>query len=211
MKYTRVNRWHWVMASLTLLLSGCASNGSPTFSSTWQPSGAQPVSAAGMHIAAVYINDNDGDRRVGEDVLADEVTRYGGVGIPSYTVISDNPQDRERARRVLQQAGVQAVLVMRVVGRGQDISYTRNYWNSSPEHSSLWGYWNHGWGAVHQPDYLRGQTRVGVETLLYSLVDERLLWAGMSHAFDPAAVNSVVREVAQKAVQQMNEENVLVK
>ena len=211
MKYIRVNRWHWTTAGLALLLAACASSPSTTFSSTWQPSGAQPVSAAGMHIAAVYINENEGDRRVGEDVLADEVTRYGGVGIPSYTVISDNPQDRERAKRVLQQAGVQAVLLMRVVSRDQEISYTPSYWNSSPVHSSLWGYWNYGWGAVHKPDYLREQSRVGVETLLYSLVEERLLWAGMSHTFDPAAVNSVVREVAQKAVKQMNEENVLVR
>src|SRR5688572_2305636 len=99
MKYMRANRWYWTAAGLTVLLAACASNPSTTFSSTWQPSGAQPVSAAGMNIAAVYINENDGNRRVGEDVLADEVTRYGGVGIPSYTVISDNPQDREKAKR----------------------------------------------------------------------------------------------------------------
>ena len=211
MKDIRVNGWHLTTVGLAVLLAACANNPSTTFSSTWQPSGAQPVSAAGMHIAAVFINQDDGTRRVGEDVLADEVTRYGGVGIPSYTVISDNAQDRERARRVLQQAGVQAVLLMRVVSREQDISYKPSYWSSSPVHSSLWGYWGHGWSAVGQPGYLREETRVGVETLLYSLVEERLLWAGMSHTIDPTSVNTVVREVARKAVMQMNEDNVLVR
>jgi hypothetical protein len=199
------------MTSLTVLLAACANGPSTTFSSTWQPSGAQPVSAAGMHIATVYINENDGNRRVGEDVLADEVTRYGGVGIPSYTILSDNPQDRERAKRALQQAGVQAVLLMRVVSREQDISYKSSYWNSSPMHSSLWSYWDYGWGAVRQPGYLNPETHAGVETLLYSLVEERLLWAGMSHTIDPTTVNSVVTEVARQVVKQMNEENVLVR
>jgi hypothetical protein len=52
---------------------------------------------------------------------------------------------------------------------------------------------------------------VGVETLVYSLNPDKLLWAGMSETFNPRDVNQVVRHVAEKAAEKMSEEGVLTK
>jgi hypothetical protein len=181
------------------------------FTSTWAPGNAQPVSAHGMEIAAVFINPNQQLRRLSEDVLASEITRFGGIGIASYNIMSADPKNRDLARRKLKEAGVDAVISMRVVNHDQVVSYTPGYWTGSPWHSSLWGYWGYGWGSVYMPGYLETETLVGVETLLYSLDQDKLLWAGVSETFNAKDIESAVRKIAKKAVSRMYEQSVLLK
>jgi hypothetical protein len=197
-------------AALVFFLSGCSSSRTQ-FTSTWAAANAQPVSAAGMQIAAVVISPSESMRRIGETALASEITRFGGIGITSYKILPGDPKNRDAARRQLKAAGIDAVISMRVISHDQVVSYTPGYWTGSPWHSSLWGYWGYGWGSVYAPGYLETETLVGVETLLYSLDDDKLLWAGVSETFNPKDVQSAVRKIAKKAVDKMHEENVLMK
>ena len=197
------------VASFMLLLSACGTT--THFTSTWADNQAQPVSTYGMQIATVFFNSNESVRREGEDVMVNELARFGGNAIPSYRIVSEDPSDRERAKAELEKAGIDAVISMRVVRSERVYNYSSDYWTGSPYYGSLWGYWGHGWGSAYDPGYITSDLVVGVETLLYSLKDEKLLWAGMSETFDPDDVESAVKSIARKAVKKMDEENVLSK
>jgi hypothetical protein len=189
---------------MALVLAACGT--ATRFWSSWSANGAQPVSVNGMQIAAVFFNSNEGVRREGEDVIVNEIARYGGVAIPSYTILPKDPQDREIAKAELAKAGVDAVITMRVVSRERIPEYG---YAGVPYYGSLWGYWGNSWGSAFDPMYLETDLVVGVETMLYSLEDEKLLWAGMSETFDPDDVESAVKSIARKAVKKMDEESVL--
>jgi hypothetical protein len=211
-----MNRLQHIPSRLPIVIAAAAlawacGTTSTKFTSTWKPAGAQPVSAAGMHVAVVFIHSNRALRRTGENALAEQLARYGAISIPSYRIMPDRPGDREVANRLFKQAGIDAVVTMRVVKRDQSVTYTPDFWTVSPVHSSLWGYWAYGWDSAYGPGYLQTETRVGVETLLYSVAEDRLLWAGSSETFDPHSVKSAVRQIAKKAVAKMNEERVLLK
>jgi len=188
-------------ASLALVAAGCGSR--THFFSTWSSTEAQPVSVNGSHIATVFFNNNESIRREGEDVMVNELARFGGVAFPSYKVIPDNPSDRERAKRELEKAGVDVVISMRVIAAERD--FTPDYWASSPYYGTLWGYWGYGWGSGYDSSNLI----VRVETLLYSLEKDKLIWAGMSETFDTDDVEDAVESIARKAVKKMEEEGVL--
>jgi hypothetical protein len=158
-----------------------------------------------MRIAAVFFDGNESIRRTGEDVIAREIARIGGTAVPSYSLIPEDPRDREAARKKLQAAGIDAVISMRVVHRERVGDYGPGYWSASPYYGSLWGYWGHGWGAGYDPTDLI----VGVETLLYSIKDDKLMWAGMSETFDPESVKDAVKSIARKAVEKMQEDQAL--
>lgn len=194
---------------VALWLTACGSPSTTTFTSTWKPSGAQPVSPDGMRVATLFINNNPRTRRAGEDALAHEISKTGALGLTAYSILSEDLRDRERARTMLRDAGINAVVIMRVVSRDTETSYTPGYWIASPMHGSLWGYWDYGWGSVYDPGYLHTEEKVGVETLLYSVDQDKLLWAGMSDTFNPSSVDSAVRQVAKKAIKQMDEDDVL--
>jgi hypothetical protein len=193
-------------ASLTVVVAACGT--STHFLSTWSSPSAQPVSIHGMRIATVFFTENESVRRESEDVIVNELARFGGVAVPSYSVLPEDPRDREVAKAKLQQAGVDAVISMRVVARERVVDYDPGYLHGG-YYGSLWGYWGYGWGAPFDPSFLGADVVVGVETLLYSLKDENLLWAGMSETFDPDDVESAVKSIARKVVKEMDETGVL--
>jgi hypothetical protein len=201
------HRWpSLVLAAAIMAASGCST--STHFFSKWSAQ-AQPVAMSGLRVATVFLNDNESIRRQGEDVMAREVGRIGGVGVASYNILPEDPRDRERAKRELAQAGVDAVLSMRVVARERVMDGSASYFTGSPHYGSLWNYWGYGWGSVQGVGYLDTSTIVAVETLLYSLKDEKLLWAGMSETFDPDDVESAVKSIAREAVDEMQDDGVL--
>jgi hypothetical protein len=194
--------------SCAFALAACGT--ATQFTSTWSDPAGQPVAANQMHIATVFFNGNESVRRESEDVMAEELAEAGTAPIASYRIISENPNDREVAKRMLEEAGVDAVLSMRVVRRERTFSVSPDYWAGSP-YGSLWGYWTHGWGSLYEAGYMTTDIVISVETLLYSLRDGKLLWAGMSETIDPDDVEDAVRSIADKAIDKMLDENVLVR
>ena len=87
------------------------------------------------------------------------------------------------------QAGIVGVVVLRAAGAKKEVSYSPAYW-SAPYYGSFWGggYYGYGWNSVYDPGYLRTDTIVRVETLVYDLKADKLLWAGMSESTNPSAV-----------------------
>jgi hypothetical protein len=70
-------------------------------------------------------------------------------------------------------------------------------------------YWGYGWGAVYQPGYLQSDTVVSVETLVYSLTRDKLLWASTSRTTDPRGLDNLVTEVANATAKEMIRQGLL--
>ena len=194
-----------VLAAL-VLLGGCATT---TFTSTWKAPDVQPVNPAGKTIAAVFVSPDVSLRRAVEDVLAADLTTRGARGIAAYTLLpNERRADADAAREQLKQAGVDGVVVMRVVGKDQRITYTPAY--AFPAYYGGFGpYWRYGWGAVYEPGYLQSDTIVSVETLVYSLQRDKLLWASTSRTTNPRDLRSLVSEVAHATAKEMVRQGLL--
>jgi hypothetical protein len=96
-------------------------------------------------------------------------------------------------------------VIMRVVDRRQEV----NWIPGGPVYGSMWGYWDYGWGLAAAPGYMQTDTIVSVETLVYTLKDDKLVWAGMSDTIDPSTLNSVVGEIAKAASKEMKRAGIL--
>ena len=199
-----------VLAVLGVLgLSGCATT---SFQSTWRNPDARPVTLEGRKIAAVVMTKNPENRRPAETALAEEITRRGAIGIPSYTILADeNPQDPESAQKALAAAGVDGIVSMRVLARDRQTTYVPGQWTNQPHYNSWSGYWGYGWRQVYEPGYLQTDTFVSVETLVYSVVQDKLVWAGMSETINPSRADALVRELAGRVAGKLKKEGLLPK
>ena len=56
---------------------------------------------------------------------------------------------------------------------------------TSTYYTSLWGYYGYGWGAVYDPGYVRDQRIISLETLIFSVPKNTLVWAGLSETENP--------------------------
>jgi hypothetical protein len=198
-----------LLGATALLAVACAST---TFNSSWKAPGATPLNFKGKKVAALVISKEEGVRYGAEDALAREITAQGAVGMPAYGLIPrELTQDKEKAKAFLEKAGVAGVVAMRVVGKDQEISSSpATYWGGA-SYATFWGggYYGWGWGGVYDPGYLRTDTIVSVETLVYSLEQDKLVWAGRSQTTNPDKVAPFVKELTAGAAQQMRKQGLI--
>jgi hypothetical protein len=158
-----------------LALCACAS---APFPSTWTAPEVRSLDPKGKTIAVVFISRDESTRRDGENALAEDLSARNAHGVAAYTLLpSERREDGEAARAVLKQAGVNGVVVMRVVGKDQRIAYTPGY-AVPASYRGFARYWDYGWGTLHEPRDLQSDTPLSVETLVYSLDQGgKLVWA----------------------------------
>ena len=196
-----------VLAAASAL--GCAST---SFQSTWKAPEAGPLNFKGKKVAALVISKEEGVRYGAEDALAREITKHGAVGVPAYGAIpKELTQDKEKAKEFLAKAGVVGVVAMRVVGKDQEISSSPATYYASPYYSTFWGggYYGYGWSGIYDPGYVRTDTIVSVETLVYSLEQDKLVWAGRSETTNPSKVGPFIQELTAKAASEMKKQGLI--
>ena len=80
---------------------------------------------------------------------------------------------------------------------------------SGPLYGGFWGgYFGHGWGYPWGPGLVAGgeihmDTIVTVETLVYELRANKLLWRGQSKTTNPNSVNRVIEDTAEQVADEL--------
>src|SRR5687767_7151570 len=149
------------------------------FQSVWRSPDAASISFAGQKVAALVITKDDSLRVAGEEALVRELTARGFQTVASYRIVPRPEQETAAKARVwYEKAGVSGVVALRPTSREKVVTYTPSMWVSA-SYGSLWSYYDYGWGAVYVPQTTREDTFVVVETLVFSVPLNQLLWAGV--------------------------------
>jgi len=193
-------------AAAALSCAGCAST---PFVSSWRAPDAEPLQVEGARVAAVAMIDQVASRRAAEDAIARELTAQGAIGVPMYTIYADeDPTDEPAARAALEREGYTGLVVFRPVGTEQEIVAPPAY--IGPAYSMYWGgYYGYGWGMPWYGLEIRTYSVVSVETLVYSLRQNKLVWGGQSTTRDPASVDRLVHDTAGKVVKELERQGLL--
>jgi hypothetical protein len=200
------------IAVLTTALAATAAFAGISFTSTWRAPDAGPLNFRGKKVVALVISKEEAVRRGAEDYLAREITQRGATGVQAYGLIpAEVTQDKEKAKEILQKAGVAGVVAMRVVGRDQQMSGNAASFYSGPAYATFWGsgYYSWGWGGVYDPSYLRTDTIVSVETLVFSLDQDKLVWAGVSQTTNPKQVPEFIKQLTAKVASELKKEGLI--
>lgn len=176
----------FVVALLGLGLTACATT---NLSDSWVDPSVRPGSHFKKVLAAV-LNANPWVRRSAEDALVASIKRSEAV--PAYGLIPDSEiGDLERIKARLRTAGIDGVVVMHVTGVDRQLARV------GQGAVSFSGHWSAVQPIVYDPGYLRTDTTVLVETKVYSVADEKLLYTAHSKTFNPADAAKAVQDIAQ--------------
>jgi hypothetical protein len=180
-----------------------------SFVSSWRAPDAEPLQINGAKVAAVAMIEQVASRRTAEDAVARELTARGAIGVPMYTIFSDaDPTDEPAARAALEREGYTGLVVFRPVGTEQQIVATPPY--GGPAYSVYWGgYYGYGWGMPWYGAEIRTYTVVSVETLVYSLRQNKLVWGGQSTTTNISSVDRLVHDTASKVVRELERQGLL--
>lgn len=192
-----------------VLAAGISLTAKTKFQSVWKAPDAATVSFAGAKVAALVIDKDDSLRVAGEEALVRELNARGLQGVPSYRMIpKEELQSAEKARPWFERAGIQGVVAFRVVNDDRRKTYVPSTWTTD-YYQSFWGYYGYSWGAVYTPGYVRNERIVSLETLVFSIPKNSLVWAGLSDTENPKDGQKVVAEVVKEAVAEMRKQGLI--
>lgn len=163
---------------LALCMSACG--GSTTrFEQVWRAPNAE------VHkVVTLYPSQDGAMRRTIEDRLARKLTSRRVVAVPAHSVLGPGDlTDQDASRRTLLANGFDGVVVIRLIGTemfpGDKIT------------SATWGA---SWPTSYE-DYVFDSPVVRVETTLYALRDDTMLWSARTKTVDAQSTNEVIEEV----------------
>jgi hypothetical protein len=191
-----------------VLLAGCATT-STQLVNTWKdPTAGQTRFKKVLTVCACK---DDGTRRSVEDRLAAAIKGSE----PSYSVLSDDQLgDRNRTKQALLDGGFDGVVMLRLVSVDKSSTYVPGQAYVVPMgYHSMYGGWGYGgyaaYGTAYDPGYVRNDQVVNFDTNIYSVANEKLLWASRSQTDNPSSVNSMTDEIIAETVKEMKKQKVI--
>jgi hypothetical protein len=188
----------WIGLCAVLGLSGCATG----LVSSWKAPDAEPFRMRGEKVAAVVMASDQSTRRAGEDALARELSARGAIGVPMYTLVPDAAPDEAKVRAAAEQAGIVGVVVLRPVSIDKELS------SRPATYAGPIGFWG---GGYYGGGEIRTDTIVMIETLVYSLRENKLLWGGQSRTRNPADLNRLIADAARQVADELVRQGLIAK
>ena len=191
-----------LLCGVAIILSAC---GSTTFTSTWKAPDAHRIDPSGKIIAALVISGDKRQRRSAEVYLAHELTIRGANGVAAYTLIGLEHPNVDDAIARFKQAGVQGVVVMRLVAHDKQVIVDPGGFSGSAYTTFGSYYSSYGMQVSYSTGSVQTDEVVTIETLIYSLTKDKLLWAGTSRSSNPDSLQSLVTEVADAVAREVGQ------
>ena len=187
-----------VMTAATVVIAA------PKFVNVWKSPEVARLNFAGKKVAALVITDNQSLQMSGEEALTRELTARGVTGTPTYRFVPrEELKSAETARGWFERAKVEGVVALRPVRAEKGREYTAVVW-SSGYYPSFWGYYGYGWSSAYvTPIGGRDTTTITVETLVYDLTRDQLVWAATSETRDPKNLQDFIKDLVKGAVSEM--------
>ena len=178
----------------------------PKFTSVWRSPDAAAVSFAGKKVAALVITQDDSLRISGEESLVRELTARGLTSVATYRIApKEELQSGDRAKVWFEKANVEGVVAVRPVSNEKRTTYNPGTW-ISPAYSTFWGYYGYGWGNTYIPGTVDRDTVVTVETTIYSVPRNQLLWAAVSETKNPKTLQRFVEDLVKESVKELGKQ-----
>jgi len=185
-----------------LLLTGCATT---HIANSWKnPDFKQTIQFQKVVVMAVAKNETT--RRVAEDELVKAAR--SGKAIASYKLLpSTDLADTEAVKAALKEKGADGLVIVREIDTRKEENYVPG--SVVGVYQSPWTYSSMAAVAVREPGYFETATVLRLETNIYSLADEKLIWSGTSETYDPQDVQTEAKNLAQAVRQTLKKEGLI--
>jgi hypothetical protein len=185
---------------LSIILGSCTST---KITSSWREPGKHLHTGEWNKILVVALLKNETSRRKVEDQL---LKYMNGKGIVSYNYLDGNINkiDEEELRKKIKADGFDGAITMRLVDVDKEKIYIPEQRNLYPEYYHTFSeYYHRNWTFYNSPGYYVVTKTFIVETIVYSIKDDKIIWSGITETFEPDGVKNRTREIAKVIYKKM--------
>jgi len=181
-----------------------------SFTATWKTPEAAAVSFAGKKVIGLIVSPDMNLRMSAEEALARELTAKGVQGVAAYKVIpAEEIRDKDRVKAWFERTGAAGVVIMRPVNVSVEEKPSRVMWQSGYQYGTLWNYYPYAWGASIEISPARTNVTIVVETLVFDIAGDRMLWAGTSETTNPKEAQAFVGKLVDAAANEMRKDGLI--
>jgi hypothetical protein len=147
------------------------------------------------------VSPNPVNRRLFESQFAQALRDRGYQAVAAWSVLPKRPKDeytREELKRNLFKGNFDAILITRLVKQEQQ---SRVVSGAGPVHPTwyegMYGYYHRSYAITRAPSYVEEKSVYELETNLYKVEGEALLWSTRSETVDPKSLEDGVKSFSQ--------------
>ena len=156
-------------------------------------------------IIVVAVTKEEATRRTAEDELAKFI---GPKAVASHTLIpTGDIQSVEKVKAQVDGSGADGLVRVRAVDVREQVDYVPGPM-AGPAYAP-WGAAPYSWGWGYEPGYFTTNTVVRLETSIYSLPDEKLIWTSASETINPGKLKTEVQNLARAVKARLVKEKLL--
>ena len=191
---------------ITALMVGCGP--STKIVKSWQEPGASiEAKNPSNKIVVLAMVKDETSRRVVEDNL---VKRIGPSAVASYTFLTSDvlqSADENKLAEKLNQDKFTHILMVRLADVEEETSYVPG--TTSGYYGGYGRYYGYGAGFYSTPGYYTTDKNYMIETTLYSVNPDKLLWTGTTKTVNPSKIDNTVNAIAEAVSAKMRTDGFL--
>lgn len=189
-----------------ILLASCGT--SAKIENRWRDPAVKVDMSKLNKILIVALVRNDVHRRAAETQLA-EMLKGKGVASYSYFAGEFNAKNEETLKQKLKKDGFDGAVVMRLADVEKDVTYTGTAYPAY--YGRFYPYLSNAWGAYYQPGYFSTTRKFTIETNVYSLKADKLIWSSLTSSVDPASAEKLMGAVSKEVYSKMKKDGFIEK
>jgi hypothetical protein len=152
---------------------------------------------------------DESSRRIVEDNL---VKRMNGKGVASYTIITEEmvkAAKEDHLEEQLTKGGFTHMLLVRLADIEKETSYVPG--STTGYYGGYGRFYGYGAGMYSSPGYYQEDKNYYVETAVYSIVPNKLLWTGTTKTVNPSKMEKTINEIADIVGDKMRKDGFYIK
>ena len=207
------------VSTLALCLLAACSTTTTNISQSYRNPGYEQTVFKKLFVIGVA--ENQESRQAFEDAFANAINGQGGSAATSWGLLPKSEQlTEDEVRSAVGAGGYDGVLITRLLAVDKDQQYTpaSTYTNAQTRYyaggGGLYGYGYYGFygttfAQVHEPGYFKTSTTIRVETNLYSVATDSLVWTAQSDTVDPSSIPDARESMTAAVAKKLKEEKLI--
>jgi hypothetical protein len=209
-----------VLCGSVLVLTACKTTDTH-FSQSYRNPGYEAT--VFRNVMVIGVAQDQKSRLAFEEALVAAIANEGGAARASISVLPNEEQISEDQLHAAIDAGsFDGVLITRVLSVNKSKEYTppkaynnpqTRYYPASPGwgygYGGYYGFYGTTFAEVHEPGYFETSTTLKLETNLYSVATNDLVWTGQSETVDPESIDDARSSMTQAVAKKLKEDRLI--
>lgn len=187
------------------LILGCTP--STTLKSSWRDPETQVKVGQFTKVLVVAFVKNETSRRTVEDNI---VKLLKTKGYTSYQYLGQNSQlSQEELTAKIKEDSFDGAVVMRLVDKEKETEYVPGTGTYPSYYRGFGSYYGSAYGGYNDPGYYKENKIYSVETNLYSLKENKLIWSGVTNTVNPSDLDKMIAQIGKVVTEEMKKQGFL--